>query len=98
MSGRPSSRPSARERGYTARWDWLRAAFLRSPLCVMWERDGRIVPATVVDHIVAHKGDQALMWSVDNLQPLCSTHHNSDKQREERGRAPQAIGNDGWPL
>jgi len=92
-------RPSARARGYTHRWDKARATYLRShPLCVMCEREGRVTAATVVDHIVPHRGDQRLFWDVENnWQSLCKSHHDSAKQREERGRT-QAVGEDGWPV
>lgn len=93
-----SRRGSARERGYTSRWDKARKTYLmQHPLCVMCKREGRVTPATVVDHIIPHKGDQALFWDTDNWQSLCAPHHNRDKQREERGRF-QAVGEDGWPL
>lgn len=39
--------------------------------------------ASVVDHRIAHRGDQALFWDRTNWQPLCATHHSRDKQREE---------------
>ncbi|MCB5173664.1 HNH endonuclease [Microvirga sp. SM9] len=70
---------------------------MQNPLCGMCQREGRITPATVVDHIQAHKGDQELFWNTDNWQPLCKPHHDRDKQQEERGRL-QAVGEDGWPL
>lgn len=64
----------------------------------MCQAEGRITAASVVDHIVPHKGDQALFWDVEgNWQALCKLHHDSQKQREERGTAVQAIGEDGWP-
>lgn len=50
----------------------------------MCEAEGKATAATVVDHIVPHKGDQALFWDTDNWQPLCEPCHNSVKQREER--------------
>lgn len=92
-------RGSARERGYTTRWDKARRTYLAShPLCVLCKRDGRITAATVVDHIVPHKGDQQLFWDVEgNWQSLCKPHHDRDKQREERG-STQAVGDDGWPV
>lgn len=91
-------RGSARQRGYTHRWVKARATYLkRHPLCVMCEREGRVTAARVVDHIIPHRGDQALFWDTDNWQSLCRPHHDSAKQREERGRT-QAIGEDGWPL
>ena len=39
--------------------------------------------AQVVDHIEAHRGDQALFWNKANWQALCTSHHSADKQREE---------------
>lgn len=91
-------RPSARERGYDSRWDKARKTYLaHNPLCVMCKREGRVTPANVVDHIVPHKGSQELFWNADNWQSLCTHHHSSAKQREERGRF-QAVDADGWPL
>lgn len=91
-------RGSARERGYNTRWEKARKTYLAShPLCVMCKREGRIAPATVVDHIIPHKGDTALFWDTENnWQPLCKPHHDRDKQRQERVRF-QAVGEDGWP-
>lgn len=92
-------RGSSAARGYNARWQKARKTYLsRNPLCVMCEKQGITKAATVVDHIVPHKGDTALFWdTTNNWQGLCASHHNRDKQREERGRS-QAIGDDGWPL
>lgn len=74
------NRPSARERGYTSKWEKERAAFLALfPACA---RCGQ--PATVVDHITPHKGDRKLFWSRSNWQPLCRHCHSSTKQSEER--------------
>jgi 5-methylcytosine-specific restriction protein A len=63
----------------------------------MCERDGMVKAASVVDHIKPHKGDPELFWNEANWMALCSHHHNSEKQRIERGRI-QAIGADGWPV
>lgn len=92
---------TAAARGYGYRWQKARAAFLSIPenvLCRMCAREGRITEATVVDHIVPHKGDQVLFWDRANWQPLCAPHHNSDKQAEERGVAKVRTGLDGWPI
>ena len=65
------SRGSARERGYTTRWEKARKTYLMShPLCVMCAKDGRTTAATVVDHIIPHKGDQQLFWDTDNWQTM----------------------------
>ena len=58
---------------------------------------GRVVLATVVDHIEPHRGDQAKFYG-GALQSLCKQCHDSDKQRIELGKAPKPeIGLDGWP-
>lgn len=37
----------------------------------------------VVDHRIAHRGDQTLFWDQSNWQTLCATHHSRDKQQQE---------------
>ena len=70
-------RESAAERGYDARWRRARARFLRAhPLCADCQREGRLIPASVVDHIVPHRGDAALFWDQANWQPLCKPCHD----------------------
>jgi len=70
-------RGTAAERGYDSRWKKARLTYLRhNPLCVECLKSGSTVPATVVDHIVPHKGDQALFWDTDNWQSLCKYHHD----------------------
>jgi 5-methylcytosine-specific restriction endonuclease McrA len=49
------------------------------------------MPATVVDHIKPHRGDQNLFWEETNWQTLCQRHHDRDKQREERGREREDV-------
>lgn len=88
---------SSAERGYTWAWTKARNAYLKDhPLCVMCEASGRITIATVVDHIVAHRGSAELMWDESNWQSLCSTHHNSDKQMAERTGRKRAQFNSDW--
>ncbi|KVH78390.1 hypothetical protein WJ41_03090 [Burkholderia ubonensis] len=41
---------------------------------------------TIGDHITAHLGDRRLQLDPTNIQTLCKPHHDSAKQREERGR------------
>lgn len=73
-------RPSARQRGYDSRWQKARAGYLLAhPYCIMCG-----APASHVDHITPHKGDDRLFWDQSNWQSLCAHHHNSTKQREER--------------
>jgi hypothetical protein len=46
-----------------------------------------------------HRGDAVRFWDPDNLQSLCFMHHNSDKQRIDKGGTPKVrIGLDGWPV
>jgi 5-methylcytosine-specific restriction protein A len=53
------------------------------PLCALHERQGQVVAATVVDHIVAHKGIQALFWNQSNWQALCKPCHDSKTAKED---------------
>lgn len=70
-------RGGADARGYNAQWRRERAAFLRRhPLCVKCQQEGRLTPATVVDHIIPHRGDQTLFWDESNWQPLCKSCHD----------------------
>ena len=70
-------RGNSTERGYGARWQRYRLQFLmRHPLCVECMSDGIVRPATVVDHIQDHKGDQELFWNQGNHQSLCKRHHD----------------------
>jgi len=60
----------------------LRRNHLRShPFCVECKREGKMISATVVDHIMPFSkvGDHELKWKLftdpRNLQSLCSHHH-----------------------
>lgn len=70
-------RGGAYVRGYDARWRKARALYLRQhPLCEECRRSGEMTPATVVDHIIPHRGDMALFWNQQNWQPLCKNCHD----------------------
>lgn len=80
---------------YTRRWRKAATRFIElNPLCVMCAP--RVVPATVVDHVIPHRGDMALFWDEKNWQSLCAPHHNRDKQSMEKSRKVR-VGLDGWP-
>ena len=80
-------RKSASKRGYTSRWQKARKKFLHShPLCIECQKVGKITEATVVDHIVPHRGDQKLFWDESNWQPLCKPCH--DKKTWNTSFAP----------
>jgi 5-methylcytosine-specific restriction enzyme A len=71
-------RGSAARRGYDARWRATRKRFLAiHPLCAECRRLGRVKAATVVDHIVPHKGSANLFWDESNWQALCKKCHDS---------------------
>jgi len=70
-------RGGATARGYDSRWRKARALFLRKhPLCAECKRQGKLTPATVVDHIIPHRGDMTLFWDESNWQPLCKDCHD----------------------
>lgn len=71
------ARETAAERGYDSKWREARIRFLRKhPLCVGCMKAGKLTPATVVDHIIPHRGDQVLFWNKENWQPLCKDCHD----------------------
>lgn len=83
-----AKRGSSSERGYGSRWQTARAAFLkRHPDCARCPS-----PATVVDHVVPHKGDKDLFWDRANWQPLCKRCHDAKTAREDGGFGRQGRG------
>ncbi len=76
---------SPAKQGYDRHWRRFRLAYLNeNPLCVRCMEGGRVVPATIVDHIIplsqggAHK-DEA------NSQSLCKYHHDLKTATEDGG-------------
>ena len=64
-------------RGYDSRWRAARKLYLqKNPLCVKCRENGRLEPATVIDHIIPHRGDPKLFWDQDNWQALCKACHD----------------------
>ena len=72
----------------TARWQRLRWSVLVEELftCRMCRRIEADTAALVADHVVPHRGNEALFWDRANLQCLCKACHDSAKQRAERWR------------
>jgi len=80
-------RGNSNMRGDTYRWHKLRKRFLdRYPLCGMrpvglvpvrsqCAEDGWLTPATLVDHVVPHRGNARLFWDEQNWQSLCASCH-----------------------
>ncbi len=78
-------RGSARERGYSTRWDKTSKGYVkRNPLCLGCAAVDRDEAATLTDHTIPHKGDNKLFWEPSNWQPSCDWHHNRVKQRLEQ--------------
>lgn len=89
-------RGSARERGYDSRWEKARAHWLKlHPLCVCCAAQGVTHAAAVLDHVMPHKGDQALFWDSANWQGLCEWCDKNVKRAVENdwlsGRAARAL-------
>lgn len=75
-------RGNASQRGYGAKWRKARQLYLQAhPLCVTCLRRGNLSPATVVDHILPHRGNQTLFWDQENWQPLCKDCHDEKTGR-----------------
>ena len=70
-------RGGAASRGYDRKWREARLEYLRRhPLCMQCWKEGRLTTATVVDHIIPHRGDQILFWDQENWQALCKDCHD----------------------
>ena len=79
-------RGTAAQRGYDAKWRKARARFLRdNPLCKDCLDVGKVIAATVVDHITPHRGNVVLFWDEKNWQGLCSTCHSRKTAKEDGG-------------
>ena len=73
----PEEVRSAASRGYNSRWRRESKKFLElHPLCQECLKKGIATPATVVDHIVPHRGDVKLFWDRSNWQALCESCHD----------------------
>ena len=83
-------RGSARERGYTSAWDKAADSHrTRSPLCIYcemgaWGDPPRFTPATLVDHLIPHRGDQDIFWRKSDWISACKPCHDGPKQAAER--------------
>lgn len=55
--------------------------------------------ANIVDHVIAHRGNERLFWDEKNLQSMNKKCHDSTKQREEGGRTPdRGCDHNGVPI
>lgn len=93
------SREAHRDRLYGRKWRDARQAFLVGhPLCVFCHQLGRDTPASVVDHIVPHRGDEKLFWDVTNWQALCKACHDGAKAELEQTGTLRGCDTSGTPL
>lgn len=82
---------------YDYRWQRRRARQLRDePLCRFCLALGKIVPASIADHVEPHRGDPILF--AGPLQSLCETCHNSIKQAQEKSGHFRGCDANGRPL
>ena len=56
----------------------------KEPTCCRCRAAGKIVAATVVNHVVPHKGDMRLFSDPDNLESVCKPCHDGEIQHQER--------------
>ena len=84
ISQHPEETRSAAGRGYGRAWQKESRRFLlEHSLCVRCASEGRYVKATVVDHIVPHRGDTDLFWDRSNWQALCKKCHDKKSLTED---------------
>lgn len=84
---------------YDRHWSKARARHLAHfPLCALCRAQGRVVPATVVDHIRPHAGDRELFWNPENWQSLCKCCHDGTKRMQENTGRLRGSDAHGYPL
>ena len=69
---------------HSSKWRKLRIQVLiKNPMCVHCQRNGDVTLATVADHIkpVSQGGE---IWSINNLQGLCESCHNTKSSKESK--------------
>jgi 5-methylcytosine-specific restriction protein A len=78
--------------------DLRRVQLSRHPLCKRCKDEGRLEAATVVHHLVAHKGNWTLFNDPRNLASSCKPCHDKIEQSIEARGYDRAVGEDGWPV
>ena len=92
-----SGRPLWHQWYGSQRWrEWARWQLTQFPLCAHCEAKGKVVAATVADHIEPHRGNHYAFW-FGKLQSLCASCHNATKQQVEIRGFSTEIGADGLP-
>ena len=93
-------RPSARERGYTKRWEKVSKLFLKEhPLCECDEcvKAHKLTTANVVHHVIPHHGNYELFWDEDNWQAMnkrCHDRHTWREVRKNKNKKTKAVSQD----
>lgn len=84
---------------YGHTWRQIRyKRLVQYPLCKLCGDLGIVTAATVVDHIIPHRGSKALFFDSTNLQSLCEHCHNSIKQQQEKSGILRGCDAEGNPL
>jgi 5-methylcytosine-specific restriction protein A len=66
------------------------------PLCAICLAEGKIVAASIADHVEPHHNDPIKFWT-GRLQSLCAHCHSSNKAEIERKGYSTSIRPDGLP-
>ena len=70
---------------HTSRWAKLSRRFrMAHPLCAQCEREGRVEPATCVDHIVPYPICADYFYDESNLQALCDRCNHDKGQKDKK--------------
>ena len=84
----PKRRVSAEYHGWYFLPIWTKRLrpqqLFREPFCRECAKQGIRTRATVVDHIVPHRGDWTKFCDENNLQSLCERHHSQKTLEEQR--------------
>ena len=105
MAERPvTERPNHWYWYHSKAWKDLRRKVLRAnPYCTYCKEKGRLVTATVADHVIAHRGRWGMFMNPHNIQPLCASCHSGVKKRidythwrEDRAMDKYETDKDGW--
>lgn len=75
----------------TPRWRKFRMWYLKQyPICVECKKRGRVVEATVCDHIRPRRLWKDIeLCDTDNIQALCKKHHDSKSGKERHCNTKQ---------
>jgi len=78
-------RGTAASRGYTYDWQCIRLKALHRDnyCCVECAKQGKLIPAEAVDHIIPITNDPSLRLVLTNLQSLCRKHHQAKTFSEQ---------------